>query len=408
MKKFLKVLGIIVCSICAVVLIFAALNGISNMVFSSYIKSFDKVEYETQLEPSLDNGHYTFITDGDFKVMQINDIHLGGGHYMLKKDKKTIYEVMTMVQKEKPDLVILNGDNIFAVPGPIFNGGGTLNNRMASKRIIQMFEQLGVYYTTSFGNHDTEAFDYYNRKQIGKLFQKDKNKYCIFQCEFDGYGVSNQCILVKNTNGNIRKALILIDSNDYVDDSLSSTINWLYDTIHDEQVEWAKNLLTDLGNPKSFVFCHIPIGEFETAYRDLKANDFNDKVDEKMGGRIWYGGCQYKDKAPEDNDILFEELGPDGINSLQGIFCGHDHVNNATVEYRGVVLAYGMSIDNIAYSNIAKYGLQRGAMVITIENNGDYTITHKNAYLDYGVDSHKFYDVDLEHHLYEDYAPTNR
>ena len=132
MKKFLKVLGIIVGIILAVVLVIAAANGISNIILSNYIKTFDPVAYESRLEPVLENGHYTFTTDGDFKIMQINDIHLGGGIFTVKKDQKTIYEVMTMVQNEKPDLVILNGDNIFAVPGPVFNGGGTFNNKMVS------------------------------------------------------------------------------------------------------------------------------------------------------------------------------------------------------------------------------------------------------------------------------------
>ena len=427
MKKLLKVLLIVVGSIVSlflvVILFLVVANTFATISLKSYINKFDKVEYDSQLVPVKDeNGYYTFTTDGEFRIMQINDIHIGGGHYSLKKDKKTVYEVMTMVQKEKPDLIILNGDNTFAVPGPMFNGGGTFNNRMAAKRVIQMFEKLGVYFTTTFGNHDTEAFDLFNRKQIGKLYSLDKYKYCIFESNYTGYGVSNQCILLKNSGGDIRKAIMLIDSNDYIDDSLASTINWLYDTIHDDQVKWAKDTITALGNNvKSLFFCHIPIGEFETAYRELANNVFNDTtntkyisgvwdelVNEKMGGRIWYGGCHKKDVAPEDNDTLFEELGPNGINSMEALFCGHDHVNNAVVEYKGVTLAYGMSIDNIAYDDIALSGKQRGAMVITIKTNNSFTIDHNNAYTHYGVETDKFFNVYLDHYLYEDYAPTNR
>lgn len=426
MKKLFKILGIIFGSIIslfiAIVLFFVIANSISNAILKNYIKTFDKVKYDTQLVPVVEDGYYTFKTDGDFRIMQLNDIHIGGGHYTLKKDKKTVYEVMTMVQVEKPDLIILNGDSTFCVPA-LFNGGGTFNNKMAAKRVIQIFETLGVYYTTSFGNHDTEAFDIFNREQIGKLYMNDKYKYCIFHSDFNDYGVSNQCILLKNTNGNIRKAIMLIDSNDYIDDSLSASMNWLYDVIHDEQVKWAKDLLTSLGGGtpvKSLFFCHIPVGEFEEAYRELKANNFADTentkyisgvwdeiVDPDMGGRIWYGGC-HTDKAPKDNDTFFEQLGPDGINSLEALFCGHDHTNNAVVTYKGVYLAYGNSLDNIAYDDIALYGLQRGSMIVTVKGDNTFTIVHKNAYLDYGVDAHKFYDVNLEKYYYEDYAPTNR
>lgn len=426
MKKLFKILGIIIGSIVTIFLVLAMLNVISSLTLKNYIRTFDKVEYTNQLVPVVDDdGHYTFTTDGDFRIMQLNDLHIAGGHYSLKKDKKTIYEVMTMVQIEKPDLVILNGDSVFCVPGPLFGGGSSFNNKMASRRVLDIFEKLGVYFTVAFGNHDTEAFDYYNRAQIGKLYMKDRYQYCIFQSEFDGYGVTNQCIKLEDSAGNLRKAIMVFDSNDYIDTSLKASMNWWYDVIHDEQVQWAKETLLSLGdgvNPaKSLFFFHIPTGEFEQAYRNLAANNFSDTADTKyisgvwdelvdpeMGGRIWYGGCQKKDVAPNDNDNLFEELGPSGINSLEAIFVGHDHVNNAVVEYKGVILAYGMSLDNTAYKGINLSGRQRGAMIVTVKNDNTFTIDHKNAYLDYGVDANKFYNVYLDKYLYPDYVPTNR
>ena len=426
MKKLFKILGIILGSIVTAILVLAMLNVICSLTLKNYIRSFDKVEYDNQLVPTVgEEGYYQFVTDGDFKIMQLNDLHIGGGHWSLKKDKKTIYEVMTMVQIEKPDLIILNGDSVFCVPGPLFNGGSSLNNKMASRRVIDIFERLGVYFTVTFGNHDTEAFDYYNRKQIGNLYMKDKYQYCIFNSDFDGYGVTNQCILLKSSTGDIRKAIMLIDSNDYIDTSLSASMNWLYDVINDSQVAWAKQTLLGLGdgvNPvKSLFFFHIPTGEFEQAYRDLQNNNFNDTADVKyisgvwdelvdsdMGGRIWYGGCHNLEVEPNDNDKLFEEIGPDGINSMEAIFCGHDHVNNAVVEYKGVILAYGMSLDNTAYKGIAKSGLQRGSMIVTVKGDNTFTIDHKNAYLDYGIDANRFYDVNLDHYYYDDYEPTNR
>ena len=88
------------------------LNVISSLTLKNYIRTFDKVAYDNQLEPYIgEDGHYTFKTDGDFKIMQLNDLHIAGGHWSLKKDKKTIYEVCTMVQVDKPDLIILNGDS---------------------------------------------------------------------------------------------------------------------------------------------------------------------------------------------------------------------------------------------------------------------------------------------------------
>lgn len=420
--RFLKVLSIILFVIIGIGILHFLATNIVILSLRAYIRSFDEVKYDNQLVPEIgEEGYYTFTTDDDFRIMQISDMHLGGGYFSIKQDRKTVYELMTMVQKEKPDLVILNGDQTFGVPGPIFNGGGTFNNKMISRQINYIFKTLGVYYTASFGNHDTESFDFYNREQLGKVYSKADHS--IFRTDYDGYGVSNQCILVKGTDGSIRKAIMLIDSNAYVDESLQASINWLYDYIHDDQVEWAKKTIEDLSEQeghlvKSIFFFHIPTGEFETAYRELKANNFNDTentkyiegvwnelVDSEMGGRIWYGGCQYTDRDPNSIDKLFEELGPDGINSMEACFVGHDHVNDAVVLYKGVMLAYGASIDNLAYSGIAEYGLQRGSMIVTIGEGNEVSQVHKNAYLDYGCDANKFYQVNLTDRYYEDYAP---
>ena len=389
------------------------------------IKSFAKVEYENQLVPEIgEEGYYTFTTDDDIKIMQISDIHLGGGIGSYKNDSKTLYEVATMVTEEKPDLVILNGDSVFCVPTMGFNGGETFNNKMVSKTIMALFDQLGVYYSVTFGNHDTEAFDFTNREDLGKAYASEDNKYCIFQSDFDEYGVTNQCILLKNTDGTIRKAIMLIDSNDYIDNSLSATINWEYDTINDLQVDWAVDTINSLSEKngdavKSIFFFHIPIGEYVTAYRDLEANDFEDTettlyidgywdelVDEEMGERIWYGGCCQTDKDPKDVDSLFEKLGPDGINSMEACFCGHDHINSATVIYRGVMLSYGYSVDNNAYTGIKYYGIQRGATVITVKADGTFEEVHKNAYTDYHCSTDKYVDVNLTDWYYDGVAPT--
>ncbi len=423
-NKFLKVLVIIGLVLLGLIGTRLIITNISTLLLRNYIRSIGRCEYTNQIVPYKDTeGYYTLRSDEDINIMVISDIHIGGGLFSIKKDRKTIYEVMTMVKAEKPDLVILAGDMTFAVPGPLFNGGGTFNNKMVASNVMYMFKTLGVYYTVAFGNHDTEAFDYYDRDRIGKEYSKAD--YCIFESNFDGYGVTNQCILLKDNNGKIKKVLMVIDSNDYVDTSLRASINWLYDTIHDEQVEWAKQTIETLSSKeghllKSLFFFHIPIGEFETAYRELKANDFNDTVDtkyiegiwdeevsEEMGGRIWYGGCQYTEVDPRDNDKLFEELGPEGLGSMEAIFVGHDHTNNVTVSYKGVLLSYGYSIDNLAYTDLAKYGLQRGATVVTVKNDGSFSQVHKNAYLDYGVEKDKFYDINLDEYYKNDIAlPT--
>lgn len=194
---------IIIVALACAMLVFAVNYGVS-LHLRHYISSFDPVEYSEadRLVPEIDEqtGYYTFTTDRDLKVMMLTDIHLGGGFWSYKKDRKMVCEVITMLQKEKPDLVILDGDNTFAVPGPVYNGGGTLNNYMAAKDVITIFNHEGVYFSTVFGNHDTEVFDYTGRQKLGELYMNDKFEYCIFDQNYtDGAdipAVTNQIILV--------------------------------------------------------------------------------------------------------------------------------------------------------------------------------------------------------------------
>ena len=413
--------------IVAVVLSVASLavNYGVSLHLRHYINSFEPVDYSDteRILPEIDKetGYYTFTTDKDLRIMMLTDIHLGGGIWSREKDRKTVYEIITMLQKEKPDLVILDGDNTFAVPGPVYNGGGTLNNYMAARDVISIFEHEGVYFTTVFGNHDTEVFSYTGRQKLGELYMKDRFEYCIFDQDYTDDAelptVSNQIILVKDTKGKVKKALLLIDSNAYVDDSIQAVLDWNYDIIRDDTVDWAANAIKAVGSPDTVAFFHIPTSEFRIAYEELEKNRFKDTkntkyisgvwdelIDDTTHSRIWHGGIT-KEGPLADIDKFFETLGPDGLKVLEACYCGHDHVNNAWVNYKGVDLIYGYSIDNLAYTDISYSGLQRGATIITIAADGTRKTEFKNAYTDYGVPTDKFVEVYTDHLYFEGEKP---
>lgn len=425
--KFLSVILIILCiaAVCYGGLFFA--NACASWSLRDYIKSFTPVDYANtdRVLPTVDEktGYVTFETDDDLKVMLLTDLHIGGGIFSVEKDKKAVCEIISMLQAEKPDLVISTGDNTFPVPGPIFNGGGTLDNKMVARDVLTLFEHMGVYFTTAFGNHDTESFTYFSRQNIGNLYADKEYPHCIFQQDFTDAdhsmpSVTNQIILVKKTDGTLSKILMLLDTNAYVDNSIMASINWQYDTLHQAQVDWAKEAYQKIeklyGPAKVHTFFHIPIGEYESAYQELYASGFEDTanthyvwgvwdelVDESMGGRIWYGGCSHTDEDAKNQDQLFETLGPDGLNVLEACFCGHDHVNNNTVVYRGVELNYNYSIDNLAYTDIHESGLQRGCTIVEYHSDGTYTRTPKNLYYTYSPETMHDYPIILSHYYYD-------
>ena len=60
------------------------------------------------------------------------------------------------------------------------------------------------------------------------------------------------------------------------------------------------------------------------------------------------------------------------MGSTRGTFCGHDHLNNLSVTYKGIRLTYGLSVDYLAYIGIKNYGAQRGFTRITVRPDGGF------------------------------------
>ena len=101
--------------------------------------SVAKVEYteHTQLTPTKDaDGYYSFTKeDGrDFKIVQLTDVHIGGGCFSSQKDAWAMNAVATMVRAEQPDLVIVTGDIAYPVPFQ----AGTFNNLHATQIFSNM------------------------------------------------------------------------------------------------------------------------------------------------------------------------------------------------------------------------------------------------------------------------------
>lgn len=381
-KIFLKVLLIIVLVIALLCGILASVSAIGLKSNSNFIETIETVSFDNQLEPVLDdNGCYTFTTDDHFKVVQLTDVHIGGGFLSIKKDSMAINAVAAMITAEKPDLVVITGDIAYPVPFQ----AGTFNNKTSAELFAQLMEKLGVYWVPVFGNHDTEAYSYYSREKISEFYSQEKFSHCLFQSgpeDVDGYG--NSIINVKNTKGEITQSLVMLDSHSYVDNDYFG-IMWKYDTIHDSQVKWYEDSLNKIKAenndvmPKSLAFFHIAIPEYKTAWDEYRANDFKDTENVKY----IYGKAGEKDYSvytSEYNYGFFDKV--QELGSTQGMFCGHDHLNNFSIDYKGVRLTYGYSIDYLAYTGIMKFGLQRGCTVIDIAPDGSFESHLENYYQD--------------------------
>ena len=150
----------------------------------------------------------------------------------------------------------------------------------------------------------------------------------------DVTGRNNQLIEIRNSDGSLNTGLFMIDSNAYTGEGINA-----YDYIHDDQVEWHTDEIMRMNSEaghtvNSLVFFHIPLQEYKTA-----------------------------------TELYLE--GSDEVKYFYGENPG-DHYNNASLEYKGIRLTYGMSIDYLAMPGIEKETKQRGAELITIHADGSW------------------------------------
>ena len=379
----------------------AVLNTLTNTKLMTYAKSFSPVAYSDQLKPERDRqtGCITFVTDDDFHVVQITDIHIGGGFLSYRKDLKALTCVASMIAAEKPDLVIITGDQTY--PVPFFSG--TINNIRPVHALCSMLEKLGVYWSVCYGNHDTEAYSLANRAKISSIYG-DRTLYphCLFDAgpeEVDGYG--NYAINVKNTQGLITRTFYILDSHSYTDHDYFCFFR-RYDSVHQNQVDWYKaqvakmnaynqqaiaelnltetqaaQLTKQYGTVNSLLFLHIPTREYFDAFREYADNGYQDTENVKL----IYGAVGEPDETiycSVKDDELFETVR--ALGSTQGIFCGHDHLNDFSLDYKGIRLTYSCSVDYLAYLDIEHNGSQRGCTTIVTHSDGTFDYKKENYY----------------------------
>ena len=391
-EKFIRVIAIILSVIILLSGISAIVSVISLNANINKAHGFPSVGGSLEIEYA-DNGVWNIHSDEELKIVQLTDTHFGGGWMSGKKDSMAMNAIAAMISAEKPDLVIITGDMAFPVPYK----AGTLNNKSGAKLLAELMETLGVYWTVTYGNHDTEAYSYYNREEITDFYSQYPHCLISNGANVDGY--ANQVFNIINSDGIITRSLFTVDSHSYIDGDILG-IMWKYDNIHENQIEWYKNTIeennkhnrmkilessqSDFGekyinylNVPSSVFMHVPLSEYKDAWNEYVNNGYKDTENVKYN----YGAAGETGKVIchgvyEDN--FFETMLE--VGSTDSVFCGHDHLNNFSINYKGIDLIYSYSIDYLAYSGIYKLGSQRGCTVINVAQDGEITYNAENYY----------------------------
>lgn len=409
-KKFIKILS----AILAVIVLFVGITTVVTVIgLKANINkahSFSNAECEQIKVENVSDGEWNIYSDDGLKVLQLTDVHLGGGWMSISKDSMSLNAVAAMITAEKPDLVIVTGDIAYPVPFQ----AGTFNNKSGAKLFAELMESLGVYWTASYGNHDTESYSYFGRDDITEFYSQ--YPHCLIRKgseDIDGYG--NQVFNIVKSNGVITRSLYTIDTHSYVDGDIFG-IMWKYDSIHENQIAWYKdtvqknnsgnqsklNLSSDSNflnenptsvNVPSSVFIHIPISEYKDAWNEYIENGCSDteNVKYKYGVAGETGSVVYHGLYEDD---FFETVL--SLNSTDTVFCGHDHLNNFSLNYKGIQLTYSPSVDYLAYVGIYKLGSQRGCTVIDIGKNGEIEWSAQNYYQDKYISQYAKEEVTMQ------------
>lgn len=311
------------------------------------------------------NGHTVITKEAGkpFRILQLTDVHIGGGPFSVKKDKWALETVEKIVTAAKADFVIVTGDVCY----PLWLWSGTFNNMRGTRKFANLMNKLGVEWTLVYGNHDTESFAFYNKEHLSDYYMKQPK--CHFEKgEEDLTGMGNYMIKLQNPDGTLNTALMFLDSNSYLGKSFFSG----FDVIHDDQIEWYKRTINELSTDgeiaPSLAFFHIPPKEFKEGWEKCYKGSSD--------ATYHLGFVQEKDNYfgyPKTKEgKFFDEMVKFG--SCKGMFMGHDHLNTLSITYQGIRLTYGMSIDYLAYNGIKKKHTQRGGTIIEISDDGSFDV----------------------------------
>ena len=354
MKKSIKILIAVLVAIvigAGGFLVFKTTQGISYD-----IASVEKIKNDVEIvKEDEDSVTIKKNSDGEFKVLMFTDTHLKGDKDL---DNITVTYLVKNITEQKPDLVILGGDNV------------TYGfNKKRNVELAELFENLGVYWATVLGNHEGDGFMSYAREDVIKLFSS--YEHCLVKegkSDIDGYG--NCTINILNSDGTLREVFFLMDSGDYMTDESKleygvTAEDDVYDGVKTSQVEWYKEkhnaLEKEYGKFKSVTVVHIPPYQAEREYAE---GDF-------LYGEKREGVCE----SGFDSGLIDAMIEKGGA---QAVYFGHDHVNDFGVMYENILFSYIQPSGYGAYNMQSKFDAPenewiQGCTVLNIKKDGTYT-----------------------------------
>ena len=295
----------------------------------------------------------------DFTVLNFSDTHFSDYDYRAWFAFEGEATMRRLVAETNPDLITLSGDLVC--------GDSTL---YSMKRLTDLMESFGVPWAPVYGNHDDEANCDLNYLADIML----KSPHCVMQKGDPAMGVGNYVISIceENADGTLllKEALVMMDSHhSQPNETQQQWFSWVADGVNAVSGNTAEIAL----------MLHIPLPDYQTAY-DAAWNAEKKCWNE---GYNAYGALHEKICCERDgNDAPVNRGFFDIIKSkgtVKHVLCGHEHMNNFSIEYEGVCLTYMMKL---GYGSGFQFGFN-GCTVLRVGGKGVSRLTHKTV--SYGV-----------------------
>ena len=258
--------------------------------------------------------------DGKFKIMQVADLHLSTGLGACRDaqppddnggkcdaDPRTLEFVGSVLDSEKPDLVVLSGDQV--------NGETAPDAQSAVFKYADLFISHSIPFATIFGNHDDEGS--LSREALMQLTESlPFSLGSIGPAAVEGVGNYYLEVLAHKSNAHSALTLYFFDTHAYSPDEAHFRG---YDWIKKSQIDWFRSTSRDLKASAShtgyhhvhmdMAFIHIPLPEYRNAADIVEGS----------------GKALESPTAPGFNSGFKQALVDEGVLAVS---CGHDHVND--------------------------------------------------------------------------------
>ncbi|XP_074379794.1 putative inactive purple acid phosphatase 29 isoform X1 [Apium graveolens] len=309
------------------------------------------------------SGKLRFNKHGEFKILQVADMHFADGKKTLCEDvlpqqMKTCSDLNTtafirrMIIAEKPDLIVFTGDNIygFDATNPVASMNAAFSPAISSK----------IPWTAVLGNHDQESTlsrEGVMKYIIGMNHTLSKVNPKHFH-DIDGYG--NYNLEVHGIEGSrlVNKSVLnlyFLDSGDYstVPDIPGygwikpSQQYWFQQTSKMLQKAYKTKPVPQKDHAPGLAYFHIPLPE----YANFDSSNFT-------------GVRQEGISSASINSGFFTTMVEAG--DVKAVFTGHDHLNDFCGELTGIHLCYAGGFGYHAYG-LAGWSRRARVVVASLE-----------------------------------------